>query len=200
MLPMNYTEEPSLQLQDLHNSSHLSTPQTHQLRQSSARTTRNLWHNARAISDVLYLFVALLIFTVLYIVFIYYVLIKGKVHVGDLFLSASTTNLLVSIFSQIFVILAAITVHGLLAALRLALKNASLVAFVGVASSSGWTTVLKLLAAGWFYDLWRNFRYALLAEGSLLVVILGIPIMCLAFGSVLKCVLSPPLLGPALLC
>jgi hypothetical protein len=194
MLPMDCGAEPPLSLQDLPNSSHPGIPQTHQ---SSARTSRNLWHNARAISDILYLFVALLVFTVLYIVFIYYVLIKGKVHIGDLFLSASTTNLLVSIFSQIFVILAAITLHGLLAALRLALKNASLVTFVGVASSSGWTSVLKLLIAGWFNDLWRNFRYALLAEGSLLVVILGIPIMCLAFGSVLKCVLSPV---PALLC
>jgi hypothetical protein len=196
---MNRAGEPPLLLQDLPDSSPPGILQTHPPRQSSARTSRSFWRNARAISDVLSLFVALLIFTVLYIVFIYYVLIKGKVQVGVVFLSASTTNLLVSIFSQIFVIFAAMTVHGLLAALRLALKNASLVTFVGVGSPSGWFPVLKLLAAGWFHDIWRNFTYVLLAEGSLLVVILGIPIMSLAFGSVLKCVISSPLLGSVLL-
>lgn len=167
---------------------------------SSARPSRSLWRNTRAIADVLRVFVAWLIFTVLYMLFIYYVLINGKVQVGVVFLGASTTNLLVSIFSQIFVVLAAMAVRGLLTALRLALKDASLVTFFGIGSSSGWPSIMKLLVAGWIPSLRRSSMYALLGEGSLLVVLLGIPIAGLAFGSVLKCLLKPPLLRSALLC
>ena len=175
-------------------------PQAGRPRASSAKPSKNLWRNTRAIGDVVYIFVAWLVFTVLYMFFIYYVLIEGKVQVGAVFFGASTTNLLVSIFSQIFVVLAAMTMHGLLTTLRLVLKDTSLVTFFGIGSSSGWSSVLKLLAAGWFPKLWCNFTSVLLGEGSLLVVILGIPIVGLAFGSVLKCPLSPPLLGSALFC
>jgi hypothetical protein len=96
--------------------------------------------------------------------FIYFVLIEGKVQVGAVFFGASTTNLLVSIFSQIFVVLAAMTVHGLLTTLRLVLKDASLVTFFGIGSSSGWSSVLQLLAAGWFPKLWCNFTSVLLGR------------------------------------
>lgn len=166
-------------------------PQARRPRASSAKPSKNLWRNARAIGDVVYIFVAWLVFTVLYMFFIYYVLIEGKVQVGAVFFGASTTNLLVSIFSQIFVVLAAMTMHGLLTTLRLVLKDTSLVTFFGIGSSSGWSSVLKLLAAGWFPKFWCNFTSVLLGEGSLLVVILGIPIVGLAFGSMLKCPLSP---------
>jgi len=134
-------------------------------------------------------------FTVLYMLFINYVLIEGKVQVGVVFFDASTTNLLVSIFSQVFVVLATTTVHGLFKNLRLVLKNATLVTFFGISCSSGWSFVLKLLAAGWFPKIRRKFTYLLLREGSLLVAILGIPILGLAFGSLLKYLLSSPLHG-----
>ncbi|PMD43061.1 hypothetical protein L207DRAFT_454895, partial [Hyaloscypha variabilis F] len=87
-------------------------------------------------------------FTVLYMLFIYYVLIEGKVQVGVVFFDATTTNLLVSIFSQIFVILATATIHRLLLQIMLhfVIKDTSLVSLFAISFSSGWPSVLKLLS------------------------------------------------------
>jgi magnesium-transporting ATPase (P-type) len=180
---------------NLPDSTRPANPPTDRPRDSSARPSRSLWRNARAIGDVVYILIAWTIFTVLYMLFINYVLIEGKVQVGVVFFDAPTTNLLVSIFSQVFVVLATTTVHGLFKNLRLVLKNATLVTFFGISCSSGWSFVLKLLAAGWFPKIRRKFTYLLLREGSLLVAILGIPILGLAFGSLLKYLLSSPLHG-----
>ncbi len=165
---------------NLPDSTRPADPPTDRPRDSSARPSRSLWRNARAAGDVVYILIAWITFTVLYMIFINYFLIAGKVQVGAVFFDASTTNLLVSIFSQIFVVLATATIHGLFNALRLVLKGESLVTFFGISFSSGWPSILKLLVAGLFPKLRRKFTHVALRDGSLLLAILGIPIMGLA--------------------
>lgn len=168
--------------------------QIHQQKSCSSKLLRRLRQNALAIKNILFTFFVWLIFTVLYCVFVYYILLNGVVEVGTARFDASTANLLVSIFSQIFVILADMVVRGLLSALRLALAtngDASLITFLGISSSTDWFSVLKILCRSWFPCLWSEFTYSLVGGGLLLIGRLGIPIMGLAFGSVLKCLLSP---------
>jgi len=151
---------------------------------------RRMKQNHRAIRGVLFWFIVWLLFSLLYLPFIYHVLIRGHAQIGRTFFDAPTTNLLVSIFSQVFVILADMAVRGLLSALRTALAmrgNESFITFLGIGSTSEWLAVVKILTVGWFPNLWRSFTFALLGEGALLVSWLGLPIMGLAFSSVLKC-------------
>jgi len=74
--------------------------------------------NAGAISGVLIYFSVWLILSILYILFIYFVLLQGNVQVGPVTFDASTSNLLVSIFSQAVVMLANTTITGIFSSIH----------------------------------------------------------------------------------
>ncbi|KIM95435.1 hypothetical protein OIDMADRAFT_134537 [Oidiodendron maius Zn] len=115
-----------------------------------------LGRRAQPIRYLLITFTLSLVFSVLYILFINYVLIRGNVQIGTVSLSASTTNLLVSIFSQIS------ATGGILAT-----------TFLGLGSATSWLQVLNLAFVDRFLNFWCDF--------SLLL-----PSMSIAFGSILK--------------
>ncbi|KAH8666953.1 hypothetical protein BX600DRAFT_540210 [Xylariales sp. PMI_506] len=162
---------------------------TNALASGPSKTPIRFLANAKEISELLFTFGAWSLFTLLYCLFVYYVLIQGRIQVGSTVFDASTANLLVSIFSQIYVTLTDMTLRGLLSALRLALlvnQDSYLVTFFGISPSTDWLSVIKLFALAWLPNLWRACTYRYLGEGSLLVARLGLPIMGLAYGSVLK--------------
>jgi hypothetical protein len=151
---------------------------------------RNLWKNLIAVKGLIITFLVWLIFTILYSLFVYYVLLNGQVQVGTARFDASTANLLVSIFSQIFVVLADTSIRGLLSALRLALalnNGTGLTLFLGVSPSTDWFPTLKLFALAWLPSLWGRWTYSIWGNGSLLGFRLSLPIIGLAFASGLKC-------------
>jgi hypothetical protein len=112
-----------------------------------------------------------LVLAILYLPFIYYVLIQGTVQVGRVFFNASTTNLLVSIFSQISAALSHMMVRGLLSALRLAFANGkdsiSVTTFLGLGPAAGWLQVLRLAYIDRLFNLWCDFRYVFLKRRSI---------------------------------
>jgi hypothetical protein len=103
-----------------------------------------------------------MIFDVVYCLFIYYVLMKGMVQVGGTIFDASTTNLLVSIFSQLSAILADMTLRELLAALRLRFAaqshGTSAFTWFGIGPSSQWISTAKFAVACKLLNLWCLFR------------------------------------------
>lgn len=128
------------------------------------------------------------IYSVVYWIFIYFVLIRGKIQVGSVLFDASKTNLLVSIFSQFAAILFDMVIRDLFGCLRLGFANRrrgfSLVNFLGMGASSSWLSALEFTIVKWIRDKWRGV-FDLWCE-----LRLAIPIMGLAFGSILKCNLT----------
>ncbi|KAK4450959.1 hypothetical protein QBC34DRAFT_484187 [Podospora aff. communis PSN243] len=137
------------------------------------------WENVRAspARPLLWSFAAYFVFTVLYCLFIHHVLIRGKPRVGVIMFDATTSNLLISIFSQFFVLLCDSVIFGLLDVMRTALASrdggTSASAFFGISAATGWLSTFRLASVTGFRDLWCNFR-------------LMIPVLGLLFGSVLK--------------
>jgi hypothetical protein len=135
---------------------------------------RKLWENlqkkARAIWLSLSLWLLTFIFFVLYSISIYRILLKPDPRVGNLLLSASDTNLLISILSQVFAQLLAVMVNSLLDALRwqLAARTAgvSFSTFFQLSSATNWTSVLLFTVASKLRNLWGVFRYLLLRRLS----------------------------------
>ena len=122
-----------------------------------------LRRKAQPIRNLLITFTLSLVFSILYILFINYVLIRGNVQIGSVFLSASTTNLLVSIFSQISATVSVLMICGLLGVLRLASaarKDGILATtFLGLGSAASWLQVLNLAFVDRFLNFWCDFRY-----------------------------------------
>jgi hypothetical protein len=122
-----------------------------------------LSQNARPIGALFLIFAINLVLAILYLPFINYVLIQGTVQVGHIFFNASTTNLLVSIFSQISAALSDMMVRGLLSALRLAFANRkdgiSVPTFLGLGPAAGWLQVLRLAFIDRLFNLWCDLRY-----------------------------------------
>src|SRR6478609_3689111 len=73
-----------------------------------------IWMRMRPISSLIWSFVIFVIFSILHCLFIFFVLIRGEVIIGSTTFDASTTNLLVSIFSQASAIIADTTLRQLL--------------------------------------------------------------------------------------
>lgn len=125
------------------------------------------------------------IYSIVYWIFIYFVLIRGNIQVGSVLFDASKTNLLVSIFSQFAAILFDMVIRDLFGCLRLGFANTrrgfSLVNFLGMGASSSWLSTLEFTVIKWVKEKWRGL-FNLWCE-----LRLAIPIMGLAFGSVLKC-------------
>ncbi|KAK5651339.1 hypothetical protein OQA88_12572 [Cercophora sp. LCS_1] len=132
-----------------------------------------LWRNISSIRLLLSSFVACLVFSVLYCLFIYHVLIRQQPKVGLVLFDAPTSNLLISIFSQVFVLLADSLVCGLLDILRAALASreggTSASSFFGISGATGWLSVFRLASVNGFRDVWCNFRLLVPVLGLLFV-------------------------------
>jgi hypothetical protein len=138
---------------------------------------RQLLLRGRPIGSLLWMFLVFVVFSLLHCLFIYYVLIRGNVIIGSAIFDASTTNLLVSIFSQASAILADTTLRQLLGALRLSFATSangtSAFTWFGIGLSSQWVTTAKFAAASYLMNIWCLLRLLL-------------PLLNLGFGSVLK--------------
>lgn len=142
-------------------------------------------NNVGPLRDLLLSFGVSVIYSIVYWIFIYFVLIRGNIQVGSVLFDASKTNLLVSIFSQFAAILFDMVIRDLFGCLKLGFTNTrrglSLVNFLGMGASSSWLSTLEFTIVKWTTDKWRGL-FNLWCE-----LRLAIPIMGLAFGSVLKC-------------
>lgn len=149
-----------------------------------SRVKDNMW----PLRDLILSFGVSVIYSVAYWIFIYFVLICGKIQVGSVLFDASKTNLLVSIFSQFAAILFDMVIRDLFGCLRLGFANRrrgfSLVNFLGMGASSSWLSALEFTIVKWARDKWHGL-FNIWCE-----LRLAIPIMGLAFGSVLKCNLA----------
>ena len=146
-------------------------------------------NNVAPLRDLILSFAISVIYSVVYWTFIYFVLIRGNIQVGSVLFDASETNLLVSIFSQFAAILFDMVIRDLFGCLRLGFANRrrgfGLVNFLGMGASSSWLSTLEFTVIKWVKDRWRGL-FNLWCE-----LRLAIPVMGLAFGSVLKCNLMP---------
>ncbi|KAL2272190.1 hypothetical protein FJTKL_07434 [Diaporthe vaccinii] len=141
-------------------------------------------NNVGPLRDLLLSFGVSMIYSIVYWIFIYFVLIRGNIQIGSVLFDASKTNLLVSIFSQFAAILFDMVIRDLFGCLRLGFANTrrglSLVNFLGMGASSSWLSTLEFTIIKWIREKWRGL-FSLWCE-----LRLAIPIMGLAFGSVLK--------------
>jgi hypothetical protein len=108
--------------------------------------------------------VAFSVFSVIFSAFVVYVLLRGNVRVGGVTFDASTSNLLVSIFSQISVILGDALIRDLLGVIRLALakrdRGVSALTYFVIGPASAWTEAARHAVLTKFYrlNLWCDFR------------------------------------------
>lgn len=91
------------------------------------------------------------------------VLIHGNVETPlGVFWGFSTTNLMVTILSQISAYLIDSIIRSYLALLRRVFlakpKGLSFASYVGLGEASGWFTVFQISAMNWFLNLYCNFR------------------------------------------
>jgi len=143
----------------------------------------------KAIRSLLVFFIASTIFMGLFTAFIVIVLIDKIVETpGGVFWDASKTNYIVSVLSQASALLTDTLIRDFFAVLRPVLAaprrrlwnpfkrgpGSSFATWVGLSPASGWSSVLQVAAVGGFLNPWCNMRLVL-------------PIMLLAFGSILKC-------------
>jgi hypothetical protein len=104
------------------------------------------------------------IFTILYSSFIYQVLIQGDPKIGNCVFDASLTNLLLSIFSQLYTMLLLFMVQGLLDALRWSLTmragraGTSASNFFQLSPATDWLSVLSLIFHSRLRSMWGIFR------------------------------------------
>lgn len=134
----------------------------------------------RPISFFLSAWVGSVVFTVVYCLFIYRILILGNPQVGAWTFDASLTNLLLSILSQVYAMLLMFMALGLLDALRWTLAarvergGTSASSFFQLSPATDWLSVFKFIYGSKFRSLWGLLR-------------LSLPFMGLGFGSILKC-------------
>ncbi|CAG9990788.1 unnamed protein product [Clonostachys byssicola] len=132
---------------------------------------------ARSISGLLWIFGIFILFSFLYCLFIYFVLIRRIVIVGSTIFDASTTNLLVSIFSQVSALLSDTALRNVLSSLRVhwaaSPTGTSAFTWYGLGPSSQWWSTAQLTVASYMLNAWCMAR-------------LGLPLLNLGFGSVLK--------------
>lgn len=123
---------------------------------------RKFRDKSRPFSGLIYTFILSIFFGILYAIFIVFILIQGKVQVLDTTFDASTTNLLVSIFSQISAILIDSTLRELLVVLRLNLageaRGTSAFTWFGIGASSQWMVTAKFAIASWLTNIWCLLR------------------------------------------
>ncbi|VUC22589.1 unnamed protein product [Clonostachys rosea] len=123
----------------------------------------DLKHKLGPLRGVILAWVAFSIFSVIFSAFVVYVLLRGHVRVGGVTFDASTSNLLVSIFSQISVILGDALIRDLLGVIRLALakrhRGVSALTYFVIGPASAWTEAARHAVLTKFYrlNLWCDF-------------------------------------------
>ncbi|CAH0016651.1 unnamed protein product [Clonostachys rhizophaga] len=124
---------------------------------------RDLKRKLRPLRGVIFAWVAFSVFSVIFSAFVVYVLLRGNVRVGGVTFDASTSNLLVSIFSQISVILGDALIRDLLGVIRLALakrdRGVSALTYFVIGPASAWTEAARHAVLTKFYglNLWCDF-------------------------------------------
>ncbi|CAG9939740.1 unnamed protein product [Clonostachys rosea f. rosea IK726] len=124
---------------------------------------RGLRRKLRPLRGVIFAWVAFSVFSVIFSAFVVYVLLRGNVRVGGVTFDASTSNLLVSIFSQISVILGDALIRDLLGVIRLALakrdRGVSALTYFVIGPASAWTEAARHAVLTKFYrlNLWCDF-------------------------------------------
>jgi len=136
----------------------------------------------RTIRGLLWLLIPNSLFTILYCLFVFYVLISKNVETpGPVIWDASKTNYVVGILSQFSAILTDATLKTFLAAARPTLTTATAATSKGLSwaswtaqGASGWVVILQVAAANGFLNGWCLGRLAM-------------PFLSLGWGSVIKC-------------
>lgn len=126
---------------------------------------RSFWGHCRPIWLPLTAWLASALFTVLYSLFIHKVLIRRDPKIGVLVFEASVTNLLLSIFSQLYAMVLCFMVQGLLDALRWSLSSrvdgkggTSASSFFQLSPATDWFSVLKFILDSRLRNTWGIFR------------------------------------------
>lgn len=111
-----------------------------------------IWSKAKTISTSLILWIFTAIFIILYSLYVYQALLSPNPQVGNLFLSASSTNYLVSVLSQVFAELVRVLFMGTFDSLRWQLASnsggVSMATFFGLSPATEWLLVLFLAIYG----------------------------------------------------
>ncbi len=140
--------------------------------------TSNLQSKLRPLREPLVLWTISAIFTIIYSLAVHHVLLEGNPRIGSILLSATDTNYIVSVLSQLFATLVVRTLEAALDALRWALASrANGLSFGNFVQLSGATDL---------------FVVVMVMLGSRLrscsgIVRLLLPVGSLFFGSILKC-------------
>lgn len=123
---------------------------------------RSIWRNCRPVGLALTAWVVVLLFTIAYSLFIYHALFLGNPVVGSWVFEASLTNLLLSILSQLYVMLPAYVALSLSDALRWSLSEgqhrASASSFFQLSPATDWFSRLKFICGGRFRSNWGVIR------------------------------------------
>jgi hypothetical protein len=107
-----------------------------------------------------------LISTILYSLFIYQILILSNPKIGKLIFDASLTNLLLSIFSQLYAMILIFMLHGLLDTMRWTLASrgdktgTSVSSFFQLSPGTNWFSVLRLMGVSKLRNIWGICRCA----------------------------------------
>jgi hypothetical protein len=121
-----------------------------------------IWPKAKTISMSLSLWIFTTIFVTLYSIYVYQALLSPSPQVGSLLLSASNTNVLVSVLSQVFAELVRLVFMGALDSLRWQLASGrsgvSVATFIELGTATGWLPVLLLAIHGPIYPFWWFVR------------------------------------------
>jgi hypothetical protein len=143
------------------------------LRQQSSQRWKPIWNVNRAvyckllakaypIRSILVEYGINLMWGFFYWLSIYYVLLRGKLQIGNALLDAPKTNLLTAIFSQVSAILIDTMIRDYLSVLRIALatrnRGVSAPTYLSFGLCSWWIIVLQFAILQRFLNIWCDLR------------------------------------------
>ncbi|KAH8897676.1 hypothetical protein GQ53DRAFT_679020 [Thozetella sp. PMI_491] len=136
-----------------------------------------IWKRDKSLGSPLVFWLFTTIFGVIYSLGVYRVLLQGKPQIGILTLTASETNYIVALLSQIFSLVTDFTARCILNSLRWELatrkQGVSFLSFFQLSAATNFHTLAFFTIAGRFRSLWGVLRMLL-------------PILSVFFGSILK--------------
>ncbi|KAK0610637.1 hypothetical protein B0T17DRAFT_621102 [Bombardia bombarda] len=187
-VPLSHdTHVQATELQDLSQRPHASSETTNRVTTPEPGVdtdTPTILDKTKALKSLIITSTISSLFCVFYCTFVYIVLIEQHVQTPGVFWDASKANLVVGVLSQTSALLTDAAMKALLGALRPALlamaEGTSFATWVGLGASD-WITVLQVAAAEWFLNVACDFRHVVFRSATL-----SMPVMALAFGSILK--------------
>ncbi|KAK4442017.1 hypothetical protein QBC34DRAFT_499969 [Podospora aff. communis PSN243] len=177
-LPFNFTSETRSPADSIMAFLTFEVPGLRALR-SSVGTRGNILANSSAIWPTILAWTLLFIFTIIYSMFIARVLLSGNPFIGTRVFDASTTNLLLSVFSQLYAMLLTLFMGNLLDDLRWSLAAND---YIGGISALEFAQLGP--GVGFFTNVFMTFAKGLRSPAGLAKMFL--PIAAISFGSVLK--------------